>query len=176
LAHPPDEVLMRRVRDGDLAQLETLWLRHAPAVHRYCARIASTEAADDLVQDVFLRVLRYRATWRGDGSFLGWLLRIARNTCHDHIESRRREENAMSIWRPDETAAEADPRLHLLQQALARLPEDRREVITLARWHDLPAERIAEVLGCSPGAVRVRLHRALRELRDILHAMEDPTP
>jgi RNA polymerase sigma-70 factor (ECF subfamily) len=60
----------------------------------------------------------------------------------------------------------------VLDAALARLAPEQREVIALARWHELPSECIADILGCSAGAVRVRLHRALKELQEIAHEME----
>ena len=163
---------MRQVRDGDVAQLEVLWLRHGETVHRLCARLVAPDAADDLVQETFLRALRYRSSWRGNGSVAGWLLRIARNACNDHRTRERKEQAAVTEWQEPGTQLQADRRADLLATALERLPPDRREIIALARWHDLPSERIAEILGCSPGAVRVRLHRALRELGEIIRTLE----
>jgi len=163
---------MRRVRDGDVAQLEVLWLRHGEAVHRLCARLITRDDADDLVQETFLRALRYRSSWRGEGSAAGWLLRIARNACNDQRTRERKEQAAVTASREPVTHAAADARADLLATALDRLPADRREIIALARWHDLPSDRIAEILGCSPGAVRVRLHRAMRELSEIIRTLE----
>jgi RNA polymerase sigma-70 factor (ECF subfamily) len=164
---------MRRVRDGDVAQLEILWQRHGQAVHRLCARLAPADA-DDLVQETFLRVLRYRTSWRGEGSIAGWLLRIARNACNDRRTHERREQAAVTAWQEPltQTHPQTDARAELLATALDRLPADRREIIALARWHDLAADQIAEILGCSPGAVRVRLHRAMRELSEIMRTLE----
>ena len=164
---------MRRVRDGDVASLEDLFVRHAAAVYGLCARLTSREAAEDLVQDVFLRVLRYRESWRGERSFVGWLYRIARNAATDHLARERREKDAAATWEEHAASAdEADERSALLEAALRRLPYEQREIIVLARWHDLPSERIAEILDCTPGAARVRLHRALSELRDIVLELE----
>jgi RNA polymerase sigma-70 factor (ECF subfamily) len=71
-----------------------------------------------------------------------------------------------------ERAVVDDPRVRTLELALARLPADRREVIVLSRFHDLSYEDLSQVLGCSVGAARVRVHRALAELKQIVHELE----
>ena len=75
-----DETLMEAVRNGDLAKLGILFERHHRALFDFLVRMTgSASTAEDLVQDVFVRVLKYRATWRGEGRFDTWLFRIARN-------------------------------------------------------------------------------------------------
>ena len=85
---------MRAVRDGDLSQLGTLFERYHPALHDFLCRMTGNAAvAEDLVQDVFLRVLKYRATFRDEGQFDTWLYRIARNARTDYFRSRRPTES-----------------------------------------------------------------------------------
>jgi RNA polymerase sigma-70 factor (ECF subfamily) len=163
---------MDRVQNGDLAYLEELFRRHADGIHVLCARLVSRDAAEELVQESFLRLLRYRGSWRRQGSFAGWLYSIARNLCRDYLQRERRESAATLTWTQDQRATREDPRVQLVEIALVRLPADQREVIVLARWHDLSSARIGEILGCSAGAARVRLHRALRQMRELVQQLE----
>ena len=85
-----DELLMRAVKHGDVAQLGRLFERHRSAVFNFLARtIGDRAAAEDLVQDVFVRVLKYRHTYRDDHVFSTWLFRIARNARADHYRRQQ---------------------------------------------------------------------------------------
>ena len=169
-----DEELMLGVRRGDRDAFTALFQRHYARVHALCARLTGdAAAADDLAQDTFLRVLRLGSGFQARARFSTWLYRIARNVSIDHLQRVRRtaHRDASALnGRPDETVD--DPRLHTLELALALLPADRREVLVLSRYHDLPYAQLAEVLGCSEGAARVRVHRALSELKQIVHDIE----
>ncbi len=130
--------------------------------------------AEDLVQEVFVRVLKYRHTWRDEAEFVPWMFALARNAAVDHFRSRTRDSKRDAAALPDLTPqpAHAVERLEELERAsqlraaLDLLAPDKREVLLLARFGELKHERIAAMLGISPGAVRVRLHRALKELRE----------
>ena len=174
LAGIPDTELMFAVRSGDMDAVGALFERHHAAVWAYCARVTlDRSAAADLVQETFLRVFRYRSGFTG-GGFAGWLFRIARNVCYDHLRGARRRAELEGMWsrERDDALPAASARARVLETALARLPADDREVISLSRFQDLPYEEVAEALGCSPGAARVRLHRALKRLRSMLHELE----
>jgi RNA polymerase sigma factor (sigma-70 family) len=170
-----DEQLMRAVRDGDLSRLGVLLERYHLALFDFLSRMTGNPSvAEDLVQDVFVRVLKYRATFRDEGTFETWLYRIARNARVDYFTSRRPsesiEEAAMEIPQPGEGPADAIQRereVARLRRALLLLREDKRELIVLARYRAMKHEQIAELLGIQVGAVKVRLHRAVQELRDI---------
>jgi RNA polymerase sigma factor (sigma-70 family) len=170
-----DEQLMRAVRDGDLSRLGVLFERYHLALFDFLSRMTGNPSvAEDLVQDVFVRVLKYRATFRDEGTFETWLYRIARNARVDYFTSRRPsesiEEAAMEIPQPGEGPADAIQRereVARLRRALLLLREDKRELIVLARYRAMKHEQIAELLGIQVGAVKVRLHRAVQELRDI---------
>ena len=172
-----DRDLMLALAAGDLACLEVLFHRWHGEAYAFCVRIAGRTHAEDLVQEAFLRVLRYRRSYRGD-AFKPWLLRVLRNACMDRLRAMGRERALAGRW-TFETSRDAEPspafedeRLARLERALNALPLAQREVIVLARWHDLPYDRIAEVLACSPGAARVRMHRALEKLREVYLEME----
>ena len=84
-----DEALMRAVRDGDVARLGELFERHHRSVFDFLVRMTGDRAsAEDMVQDVFVRMLKYRATFRDDGRFETWMFRIARNARADYFRTR----------------------------------------------------------------------------------------
>lgn len=163
---------MARVARGDRAAAATVFERHRDVVYRYLRGIGMEPAtAEDVTQDVFVAALSRASDYRGTGSLAGWLLRIARTTALDRFRStaaRRGRERRWAAERRDshERDARGSDRGRLVDRILRGLPADDREVIVLARFLELHSDRIAEILEISPGAVRVRLHRALRRLAD----------
>ncbi len=179
-----DEALMRAVRQGDLAKLGSLFDRYHLALFDFLSRMTGNRhTAEDLVQEVFLRILKYRSTYRDGARFETWVFRIARNARADYFSGRDTvgplTEEAMES--PDaapgpEGQLELEHESARLQTALLSLSEDRRELIVLARYQGMKHDAIAELLGIDVGAVKVRIHRALKELREIfLQMSEDPT-
>ena len=170
MAEPSDEELMLALRDGELSAFDALFRRHYEPVRALCARIsASPSAGDDLAQDTFIRVLRHRGTFRGDARFTTWVYRIARNVCLEHIGRSARDRRVAERWfaEIDVPAADASGEdTEALTAAMRALTPEQREVLVLCRYHDLPFAEIAEILGCTAGAARVRAHRALAALRD----------
>jgi RNA polymerase sigma-70 factor (ECF subfamily) len=174
-----DEALMQAVQRGDLAKLGSLFDRHHLAVFDFLARMTGSRAvAEDLVQDVFERILKYRATWRGDAPFTAWLFRIARNARADYYRRRVLTStftDAMDGEDPalgPEAQLEGESEAARLQRALLKLREDKRELLVLARYREMKYEAIAELLGVDVATIKVRVHRALKELRDIFLTME----
>ena len=176
MAEPSDEQLMLALRDGELSAFDALFRRHYEPVRALCARIsASPSVGDDLAQDTFLRVLRHRGTFRGDARFTTWVYRIARNVCLEHIGRSARDRRIAERWFAETDATSADAsggEAEMLAAAMRALTPEQREVLVLCRFHDLPFAEIAEILGCTPGAARVRAHRALAALRDAYLALE----
>jgi RNA polymerase sigma-70 factor (ECF subfamily) len=165
---------MDAVRTGDLAKLGILFERHHRSLFDFLVRMTgNASTAEDLVQDVFVRVLKYRATWRGEGRFETWLFRIARNARADYFRTRRPDapideaaEHPSGAPLPGDLLARSRD-VARLQRALMLLREDKRELIVLARYRGMKLEAIADLLGIEVGAVKVRIHRAVKELRDI---------
>jgi RNA polymerase sigma-70 factor (ECF subfamily) len=128
--------------------------------------------AEDLVQDVFMKMLKYKATFKDDSDLVPWMFGIARNSCLAHLKRRandRAPDTAVEEIAADE--AHDEPRderqSELVRQALLRLPAERREVLVLSRYEYRSYDEIARVLDCSVGAVKVRVHRAMKQLREI---------
>jgi len=173
-----DELLMLRVRDGEVEKLGVLYERHRTALFNFFVRLTgSSTVSEDLVHDVFLRMLKYRHTFEGGNRFTSWMYQVARNA---HCDSWRKRQHEVSLdaRASDEREAvpSADPapdlklrqsqETTLLQTALDGLSLESREVLILSRFQNLKYEEIARILDCGVGAVKMRVHRALGELRE----------
>jgi RNA polymerase sigma-70 factor (ECF subfamily) len=176
----PDEDVMLQVRDGEVHMLGVLFDRYqAPLFNFYSKMTQDRTVSEDLVQEVFLRILRYRQTYRPGTTFRTWMYQIARNTRIDQVRKVRPESPLTSEPLATTHAADSAERqqeAQLLQHALMQLPEDKREILILSRFQELKYEEIARLLGCEPGAVKVRVHRALQQLREVYLTLEaDPS-
>jgi len=178
---PTDRELMLAVRDGDVDQFGVLFDRYHQRLYEFFYRLAGNAAlSEDLVQDVFLRMLKYRHTFRRDSEFRGWMYHIARTVRIDRFRTHR-EETPLTEGEAENTRGagtraldgymEEMERAELLQRALLRLPEDKRELLVLARFQELKYEQIGSLLAIDVGAVKVRVHRAMSELREIVQKM-----
>jgi len=176
VAQRSDEELMQALAGDELAAFDALFRRHYETVRALCARVtASDGSSDDLAQETFLRVLRHRATFRGDARFTTWVYRIARNVCLEQLARQARDRRIAERWSSEATTGTSDERTddtELLALAMRSLTSEQREVLVLCRYHDLPFAEIGEILGCSAGAARVRAHRALGALRDAYRVLQ----
>ena len=165
--------LMTHVRDGDVRQLAHLFERHHVRLYNYYVRLTGRrDVSEDMVQDVFYRMLKYRQSYSPDGDFMAWMYQLARNVHRDRFKKWRYERSAADDLEepvaPDPGPTEQLERKEhadLLQKALARLQAEKKEILILSRYQELPYETIAALLGCSVGAVKVRVHRAMNDLR-----------
>ncbi len=179
-----DNALMARVRAGELTQLAVLFERHHRGLFRYFVSLnRNRELSEDLVQDVFFRILRYRASYDAAKPFGAWMYQIARRASLDRLRDRRGEVVGIEEFTerhgdpvsgspgPEERASKAQY-LGLLQRAMDLLPRDKREILILSRLQELKYEEIAAVLDCEIGTVKVRVYRAMRALEQIYFALE----
>jgi len=174
-----DQNLMEAVRAGETGRLETLFDRYHGPLRRYFFHLTSDRAtAEDLAQETFFRILKYRRSYLPETSFRAWLYQVGRNVYRDHT-SRGKGEVAMpddtgglrSLDAPPDQQVERRQDSALLRRALAALPGEKREVLVMSRYLDLKYEEIAEILNCEVGTVKVRVYRALRELSDRFFAL-----
>jgi RNA polymerase sigma factor (sigma-70 family) len=166
-----DEEVMMLVRGGAGDMLGVLFDRYQMPLFSFYSKLTGDRAAsEDLVQEVFVRILKYGRSYRPGTAFRPWIYKIARNAHADQMRKRRVEvglEPEMEPAAPNHDSASANQQQALLHQALLALPEEKREVLLLSRFQGLPHSEIAELTGCQVGAVKVRVYRALQELRDI---------
>src|SRR5882672_11019675 len=175
-----DEELMSQVRNGIGEMLGVLFeLYHVPLFNFYLELTGDRTASEDLVQEVFFRILKYRHSYKPDTAFRAWMYQIARNARIDLLRKHRPEtslEPEMSPAVVPVDAAQQSQEAWLLHSALMQISEDKREVLVLSRFQDLKYEEIAQLLGCEVGTVKTRVHRAVQDLRQIFQQMESGKP
>lgn len=178
-----DNHLVERCLSGDDAAWEELVRLHTRRVYGLCYRFTGSDAeAQDLTQDVFVRIFRTLRTFRStEGSFVTWLARLTRNLLIDHYRRTRQERATASIEdqlpvleedlagtaRPDAVLAGREAS-EILQAALQRLSPDLREAVILRDLQELEYREIAEVLKIPEGTVKSRLNRGRAELTRVL--------
>jgi RNA polymerase sigma-70 factor (ECF subfamily) len=165
---------------ADQAAFATLYRRYLDRVYGYAFyQLGDHHDAEDATERIFLAALRALPDFRDQGStFRAWLFRIAHNTIANAHRSRARRRTEPLPDDFQRAAPNADPagqvavadELREVRRVVAQMPEDRRQVILLRFVDDLSTAEIAEVLDRSPGAVRVLLHRSLRDLAARLDA------
>jgi RNA polymerase sigma factor (sigma-70 family) len=176
-----DNALMLRVKDGDLDRLGLLFERYKkPLFGFFYGMNKEAELCEDLVQNVFFRILKYRYLFRGEGDFKTWMFHIARNVNHDHYRKNKLgkresvEEWNEKLGHSDIYTAQVqqDEELKMLSLAMDRLPEDKREILLLSKFQDKKYKEIGEIIGCSEGAVKVKVFRALQDLKAVYKQLE----
>ncbi|MFZ4514758.1 MAG: RNA polymerase sigma factor [Acidimicrobiia bacterium] len=174
-----EQQLVAAAQRGDRAAFDELVKRTYMGTYSMALRLtANEEDARDVVQEVYLRAWKGIGKFRGDARLSTWLYRITANTASTHLHRRRRhraepygEHHDVVDVRTEmhpEGAAESLVVLHRLEGALAGLSPKLRAIVVLKDVYGLSHEEIAEELGISVAATKVRLHRARRKLRDDL--------
>ncbi|MEO1701774.1 MAG: RNA polymerase sigma factor [Pseudomonadota bacterium] len=164
--------LFARASD-DRAALAELFERHRHFVYRLgWGVLQSGEAAEDIVQDVFLKIGSGRLKAVPNARFTTWLYGLAINTAREHARKRRRfwgaeDANEVLEKQADEaTDPERADALRDLAKALAMLPIRQREVVLLRFYEGFDTQETADILGCREGTVKAHLHRATQTLRE----------
>jgi RNA polymerase sigma factor (sigma-70 family) len=166
---------MLRVKAGDVDRMGLLFERHHYSLFRFLYHMLGEAAtSEDLVQTVFYRMLKYRHTYSGEGEFRTWMYHLARNVLADEARKNRHAAHHADVtdlaehlgggYLADADLEQAQDAAQL-HRALARLSPENREVLVLSRFQELKYAQIAQLLSTTEGAVKVRIHRALRELK-----------
>ncbi|HAK79401.1 MAG TPA: RNA polymerase subunit sigma [Runella sp.] len=163
-----DEQAMYAVSQGDLDKAAILYERYKKSLlNFFLYRQNDRENARDLTQQVFLRMLRYRHTYREGASFKTWILEIARNVFFDYLKKNPTHTDLTEIADIGDSYDETEEQHQFLHRALAQLPDQYREVLLLSRFQNMSYEEIGQSLGLSVPNVKVRVFRAMQKLRDL---------
>lgn len=172
-----DNQLMLKVKSGEVRLLGSLYERYKKWLFNFFLQMNSDrDLSEDLVQNVFMRILKYKHTYTEESKFVTWMFQIARNTQNDHFRKNAKqrgdvklEDVAFKMESTDSYEKDIDQEGEhkLLHYALQQLSEDKREVLVLSKLKELKYREVAEVLNCSEEAARTKAHRALKELRSI---------
>ena len=169
-----DTALMLKVKAGDIDKLTLLYERYNGMLFGFFWRMSGNrEVSEDLVQTVFYRILKNRGQYKGKGKFSSWMFQIAHNLWADHYKRNQKMDldADLETWElkdglnADEQI-EREERLRQLRNALHKLSDDKREVLILSRYQGLKYHEIANILNITEGAVKIRVFRALADLRE----------
>lgn len=176
-----DVQLMCRLREGDTNSFAVLLERHrAPVVHFWYRMVENQAVAEELAQEVFLRVYRSRMTYEPSAKFTTWLFRIATHLALNWLRDRRYEKNRESLDRdtiggvirqvPDRTPTVeqnllAGVRVNEIREAIQRLSANQKAAVIMHKYYEMDYAQIAGVLNCSESAVKSLLFRAYERLR-----------
>lgn len=167
--------LLRKAQKGDKDAFGQIYKIYFNKIYRYCRiQLSSEEAAQDTAQETFFKAWKAISTFSNyDGSSIqAYLFRIARNTIIDL--SRKKPElsldNALEVETNDNFEDELNKKedIEMVQQALLKLEEDDRQIVVLRFFEEMPHEQIAQVTGLNTGTIRVKLHRVLNKLKEII--------
>ena len=169
----PDSELVRQIGASDAAAFDELMRRYKRPVVNFVYRLlGSAEDAQDIAQDVFIRVYQNIDTYRPETKFSTWLFALARNAAIDRLRWRKRHpteplESAPQLMASSGTAEQVAAREigEEIATAVAKLPEDQRVALVLSEYHGLSYAEIAGVMRCSEKSVESRLYRAKQTLR-----------
>lgn len=166
-----DEDLFVRYAGGDEAAFGVVYDRFAQPIYRFLRRfLGDGSAAEDLTQQVFLRVHQARASFDATRSFRTWIFTIARRLALNALDARARApamggsvDVPSALPSPEAEVARRDAAA-ALDAALMTLSPDERDVLLLSKYEDLSYAELGEIAGCSADAAKMRVHRALRKL------------
>jgi len=188
-----DETLVARFQAGDRAAFAVLVRRHqGPLYHFAFRQLRSQPAAEDVVQEAFVRVVQNAADFKNEARFTTWVYTITRNLCIDQLRKRaHRKHPSLDEARGDEKdgrtlgelvadkksdterqAVGSEMKEHIAR-AVAKLPDDQREVFLMREVSNLPFKEIAEITGVPENTVKSRMRYALERLQEALGAYED---
>ena len=170
--HTSDEQLIRRALNGSKSAWAKLVRRYESAVFHYGLRVTGQrDDAMDLMQDVFVSVYRNLATYRGDGKFKSWLFRIAHHRSIELFRKKRMLHDIDAVAEPVSDEASPERMFALgqnqrqINEVMAKLPVDQREVVTLKFFQQFTFDEIADQTGVSSNTVKSRFYSALDKLR-----------
>ncbi len=185
-----DEALMHQLQTGDLRSFDTLVKRWEKQLLNYCYRMVNDIVlAEDLRQEVFLRIYRSAKTFRARAKFSTWMYRIATNLCLDTLaKQQRRKETPIAAYLESESEGFGErfidpsdlPDAAVLKKeiedrvrsVLVRLPEDQRVVVTLRHYNGMKFREIAEILECPISTVKSRMVAGMERLGRMLSKQE----
>jgi RNA polymerase sigma factor (sigma-70 family) len=169
-----DEIIMNRVKDGNLAELSVLFERYHVKLYNFMLRLTLDRmVSHDLTQNLFYRIIKYRHTYNDNYSFKSWVYQMARNIHYDYCKQQKKyTDQYVPVEKFEESTPNEDAIYHeeeyeRLDKALSGLNTAQKEILVLSKFQGLKYEEISVILNSSVPAIKVQVHRALKRLRQI---------
>lgn len=172
---------MLKVKEGQTHNLGLLYERYKKRLFGFFYKMnKDASLSEDLVQNVFIRVLKYKYTFHQESKFITWVFQIARNEMYDEFKKQKKNQH-QAIDEVSYTISENDTidveievleNSSTLKKALSMLSSEKKEVLLLSKFKELKYKEVGEIIGCSEGNARIKVHRAINELKTIFLTLE----
>jgi len=173
---------MMKVKAGDIARLGLLFERYHKSLFGFLLRTSGNAAlSEDIVQNVFEKMLKNRKQFKGYGKFSTWMYSIARNEWIDHIKKQRRnpellimdeERNELTAVSEVSDLDDKNDELRILKKAFSKLDDDQRQLLALTKYENMSYREAGEIMNLSEGNARIKAYRAIKDLRIIYKRLE----
>ena len=170
----PDETIMQKIKDGNLSEMAVLFERYHLKLYNFFIRMGlKKDIGQDLTQNLFYRMMKYRHAYKSGNSVKSWMYQIARNLYSDYCKQQQKSDELLKKIEtyPDDKINEAESYqeedYERLDRALSALNDTQKEIIVMRRYQGLKYEEISMVTGQSVAAIKVAMHRAIKQLRCI---------
>src|SRR5687767_3580475 len=175
-----DELIMEAVKRGELQQATLLFERYNKRIFNFLARMTmDRDLAEDLTQNVFLRIIKYRTSYREGNKFQSWIYQVARNVFSDHYQAHKNKfsdfvdvEKVSDYMADREEGEEQDEKEKILHRSMAKLTEEQRELLVLTRFQQMKYEEVAAIMDTTVANIKVKVHRAILKLREYYFELE----
>ena len=181
MAELSDEILMHKVKQGDLSELAGLFERYHVRLYNFFLKLTLEKSvSQDLTQNLFYRIIKYRHTFRDDSIFKPWVYQMARNVHYDYRrQNKRTSDRFENVEDYDENVLETstvyeEEDFQRLDKALLKLSPEQQEIIVLSRYQGLKYEEISKIQNSTVAAIKVQMHRAIKQLREIYFKQIEP--
>jgi len=169
-----DEIIMQHVKDGNLSEMSELFERYNVKLYNYFLKLTRNRLiSQDLTQNLFYRMIRYKNSYKNEYSVKAWMYQMARNLHFDYCKEEKRSEelflntDTYPVDISDENDGFLENDYERLERSFAALNNEQRELIILSRYQGLKYEEISHIVNQSVPAIKVAMHRAIKQLRGI---------
>ncbi len=168
----PDETIMQSIKEGNLAEMSVLFERYHLRLFNFFLKMGlKRDISQDLTQNLFYRLLKYRNSYKEGNSVRSWIYQIARNLHTDHCNQQKKRDDlfmqteTLTGEMTDESDSYGEEEYEKLDTAFSRLTDTQKEIIVLSRYQGLKHAEIAAITNQSVPAIKVAIHRAIKQLR-----------
>jgi len=170
----PDETVMQNVKNGNLAEMSVLFEKYHLRLYNFFLKMGlNRDESQDMTQNLFYRMIKYRNTYRSGNMVKSWIYQIARNLHADFCNQRKKSDSLFMVTETysaesvDENNNFMEEDFERLDRALMELSDSQREIIVLSRYQGLKYAEISAIINQSVPAIKVAMHRAIKNLRSI---------
>lgn len=169
-----DEIIMQRVKEGNLAGMSLLFERYHLRLYNFFLKLTmQKDISQDLTQNLFYRMIKYKHTYKNEYTVKSWVYKMARNLHADYCKQQKKSDELFmkldTVTREviEDSDTYPEESYQQLERAFSALSDEQKEIIILSRYQGLKYEEISAITSQSVAAIKVAMHRAIKQLRGI---------